>query len=39
MKDARDNKNLWDYEHEPCDNCGKYRTYEGHNVCFCELHG
>jgi len=39
MKDARDNSNLYGYEHEPCKHCGKYKTYEGHDSCIGELDG
>jgi len=38
-KDARDSDVLFDWEKEPCDNCGKYKTYEGHDGCMGELDG
>jgi hypothetical protein len=39
QKDARDNDNLFDWEQEPCNNCKKYKTYEGHDGCLGELDG
>lgn len=37
--DARDNNKLFEFEKEPCDKCGKYKTYEGHDGCLGELMG
>lgn len=37
--DARDNQELFDWEKEPCNHCGKYKTYEGHDGCIGELNG
>lgn len=37
--DARDNENLYEYEKLPCEYCGKYKTYEGHDGCLGELIG
>lgn len=39
MRDARNNKRLYDWEKEPCKNCKMYKTYEGHDGCIGELDG
>lgn len=38
-KDARYNNVLHDWEREPCDHCGKYRTYQGYDGCLGEIDG
>jgi len=37
--DARDNDRLYDYEKEACENCGKFKTSEGHDGCLGTLNG
>lgn len=37
--DARDNEKLEPHEKEPCNKCGKHRSFEGHDGCLRELDG